>query len=353
MTGALDRELRKRLAKAVRGARKTAEAGARAALGSLRVGAKDPDPSMTPEERLLRRRLRAHGRALGDRRQGDGQETNRLAHEVAYEHWHRMLFARFLAENDLLIEPDSGLAVSLDECRELARERNAELWAMVGGFAERMLPRIFRVDDPSLAVRLAPETQQALEQTLDDLPAAVFRADDALGWTYQFWQTDRKDEVNRSEAKIGADELPAVTQLFTERYMVRFLFHNTVGAWRAGKALALRRELAETAKGEAALRKAVRLGAAGGLRVRVPPFRSGVPRRPRRSEPPRTVAARRRSLHRVAAPVQRSQGSRPLLRERALPRRGTAPVRPNADGGRRPTARRGDSRRIARQPPRA
>ena len=264
MSGALDRELRKGLTKAVRSARRIAEAGADAALGALRVGAKEPDPSMSPEVRLLRRRLRAHGRALGDRRQGDAQETTRLAHEVAYEHWHRMLFARFLAENDLLIEPESGLAVSLDECRELARERNAELWPMVGGFAEWMLPRIFRAEDPSLAVRLAPEAQQALEKTLGDLPAAVFRADDALGWTYQFWQTDRKDEVNRSGAKIGADELPAVTQLFTERYMVRFLFHNTVGAWRAGKALALRRDLAESADGEAALRDVVGLEAAGG-----------------------------------------------------------------------------------------
>ena len=264
MSGTLDRELRKGLAKAVRSARRTAEAGARAALGALGVGAAEADPSLSAEDRAFRRRLRAHGRALGDRRQGDGQETNRLAHEVAYEHWHRMLFARFLAENELLIEPESGQPLSLDECRELARERNEDPWGMVGRFAERMLPRIFRADDPSLAVRLPPEAQQALEQTLDDLPAAVFRADDAFGWTYQFWQTDRKDEVNRSGAKIGADELPAVTQLFTERYMVRFLFHNTVGAWRAGKVLAVRGELAESAEGEAALRKVVGLGAAGG-----------------------------------------------------------------------------------------
>ena len=264
MNPSLDRELRKGLAKAVRAARRIAEAGAEVALGTLRVGAKEPDPSMSAEERLLRRRLRAHGRALGDRRRGDGQEITRLAHEVASEHWHRMLFARFLAENGLLIEPESGLAVSLDECRELARERSSDLWPMVGEFAERMLPRIFRADDPSLAVRLAPEAQQALERTLAELPTAVFRANDALGWTYQFWQTDRKNEVNRSGVKIGADELPAVTQLFTERYMVRFLFHNTVGAWRAGKVLALRRALAEDADGEAALRGAVRLEAAGG-----------------------------------------------------------------------------------------
>ena len=264
MSGALDRELRNELARAVRAARRIAESGAEVALGALRVGAKDPDASMSEEERLLRRRLRAHGRALGDRRQGDGQETNRLAHEVAYEHWHRMLFARFLAENELLIEPESGQPLSLDECRELARERNEDPWGMVGRFAKRMLPRIFRPADPSLAVRLPPEAQQALEQTLDDLPAAVFQADDALGWTYQFWQTDRKDEVNRSGVKIGADELPAVTQLFTERYMVRFLFHNTMGAWRAAKLLATHPELRESAGGETDLRQAVRLDRASG-----------------------------------------------------------------------------------------
>ena len=38
--------------------------------------------------------------------------------------------------------------------------------------------------------------------------------------------------------KIGADELPAVTQLFTEDYMVLFLLENTLGAWWAGKVLA-------------------------------------------------------------------------------------------------------------------
>ncbi|MCS4032411.1 hypothetical protein GGQ02_000789, partial [Salinibacter ruber] len=41
----------------------------------------------------------------------------------------------------------------------------------------------------------------------------------------------RKDEVNDSGEKIGADELPAVTQLFTEHYMVQFLLDNTLGAW--------------------------------------------------------------------------------------------------------------------------
>ena len=188
----------------------------------------------------------------------------RLAHEVAYEHWHRMLFARFLAENGLLVDPAHKVPVSLDECRDIARESRRDIWAVAAEFAAAMLPRIFRPDDPSLAVRLPPETQRALERTLARLPSAVFLADDALGWTYQFWQTDRKDEVNRSGVKIGADELPAVTQLFTEPYMVRFLFHNTVGAWRAGRLLADRPELAESAESEDDLRRTVRLEAVGG-----------------------------------------------------------------------------------------
>ncbi len=55
---------------------------------------------------------------------------------------------------------------------------------------------------------------------------------------YQFWQREEKDRVNKSEVKIGADELAPVTQLFTEDYMVLFLLENTLGAWwtaRRGK----------------------------------------------------------------------------------------------------------------------
>ena len=266
MNDVLPPDLRALLGRTVKAARRDAEAGARRALDALAVSGRDPHPGMAPDAQALRRRLRAHGRQLGDRRdpRAGTQEIGRLTAEVACEHWHRMLFARFLAENDLLIEPAAGVAVSLAECEELAREQGADPWVLAGRFAERMLPRIFRSDDPALAVTLAPETRQALEQRVESLPATVFTAGDALGWTYQFWQAERKDAVNRSGAKIGADELPAVTQLFTEPYMVGFLLHNTLGAWRAGRLLAARADLAAAAPDEAALRRAVRLEAAGG-----------------------------------------------------------------------------------------
>ena len=60
--------------------------------------------------------------------------------------------------------------------------------------------------------------------------------------------------MNRSEVKIGADEIAAVTQLFTEPYMVEFLIHNTLGAWWAGKKFAANPELARNAESEEELR---------------------------------------------------------------------------------------------------
>jgi hypothetical protein len=257
----LDRTLRRGLENAVKAARRVAEQAATKALESLAVGHHEPWPGQPTADRTLRVKLRARGRQLGDALDAKTgkQATTRLVHEVAYEHWHRMLFARFLAENDLLIEPDSGVAISLDTCRELAKERGTDVWMLASRFAQTMLPEIFRADDPVLAVELAREDQLELEKIVADLGTDVFTASDSLGWCYQFWQAEKKDSVNASGVKIGADELPAVTQLFTEDYMVDFLLDNTLGAWWAGKVLAADPSIAASATSEDDLRKAVSL----------------------------------------------------------------------------------------------
>ena len=229
----LPTDLRQQLERAVIEARKVAEAGARAALKELAVHHREFYEHMDTEQRTLRRRLRAHARQLGDRPNArTGEHTiEHLVQETAYEHWHSMLFARFLAENDLLIEPEINVAVTLDECEDLARDKGSDKWALAAQYAHSMLPQVFRPEHQELEVRLAREYRLKLEDLVEGLPTAVFTATDSLGWVYQFWQTERKNEVNRSEVKIGADELPAVTQLFTEPYMVQFLLHNSLGAW--------------------------------------------------------------------------------------------------------------------------
>lgn len=114
-------ELRNKLERTIIEARDIAEAGAKAALEALAVHHHEPYGHMSPEERKLRNHLRARARQLGDKQNRKGElKITRLVWECAYEHWHRMLFARFLAENDLLIEPEMRVAISLEECEELA-----------------------------------------------------------------------------------------------------------------------------------------------------------------------------------------------------------------------------------------
>jgi hypothetical protein len=239
MMQALDKDLRSALEKTVKAARTVAETAAYAAVDQLGVGHDKPEAFLDDGEKALRNRLRTHGKQLGDARDSKStnptygkQEVQHLVQEVAYEHWHRMLFARFLADNDLLMY--DGVAVTIEECDELAPDEGAKSgWELAGMLAARMLPQVFKPGSPVFELTFAPEHQSELERLLKDLPDAVFKASDSLGWVYQFWQADNKERINKSEVKIGADELPAVTQLFTEPYMVAFLLHNSLGAWWA------------------------------------------------------------------------------------------------------------------------
>jgi hypothetical protein len=234
----LSREHRRILENTVARARAIVEEGARKVLrDQYAVHHHEPWPHMTADDRKLRNQLRAHGRQLGDRRDAkrETQEIERLVQACAYEHWHRMLFARFLAENDLLLDAQNSVAMTLDDVRELARESGRDWMDVAAELAQRMLLAVFRADDPVLKVQFPPETRQQLEEKLASLPREVFQADDSLGWVYQFWQSEEKKRINDSGVKIGADELPAVTELFTEDYMVWFLLHNTLGAWWTAK----------------------------------------------------------------------------------------------------------------------
>ncbi|WP_019570733.1 N-6 DNA methylase [Thioalkalivibrio sp. ALE11] len=237
----LYKHLRSQLEDTVVEARELAEKAAHAALEELGVGEATPYSHLSEAQRDLRRRLRLHGRQLGDPLNGGKEQSmDRLVEEVAYEHWHRMLFARFLAENELLMYPDpeGAVPVSLQDCEDLAVDEGAANgWELAARYAAQMLPQIFRVDSPVFEVKLPTNFQRPLERLLAELPAEVFTASDALGWVYQFWQTSNKERINRSEVKIGARELPAVTQLFTEPYMVSFLLDNALGAWWAARRL--------------------------------------------------------------------------------------------------------------------
>ena len=50
-----------------------------------------------------------------------------------------------------------------------------------------------------------------------------------IGWLYQFYISERKDEVFAKKGKFEADEIPAATQIFTPNWIVKYMVQNTMG----------------------------------------------------------------------------------------------------------------------------
>ena len=145
MPVSLSKAHRKLLENTTADARVLAESACRAALENLAVHEKEYRGHMTVDQRKLRNRLRARGRAIGDARDTRTglQDIHHLTELAAYEHWHRLLFTRFLTENHLLItdEANGSVPITLEECEELAPELGArDGLDLACRFASRTLP---------------------------------------------------------------------------------------------------------------------------------------------------------------------------------------------------------------------
>ena len=82
-----------------------------------------------------------------------------------------------------------------------------------------------------------PTLRGVLELLSDPTLDSAWGDDTTLGWIYQFWndpERERLDEKIAGGGKIEPHELGPKTQMFTERYMVEWLLHNTLGqTWLA------------------------------------------------------------------------------------------------------------------------
>jgi hypothetical protein len=190
MRQSLDKILRGKLDTTIGDARNIAERAARIALERIDVQKAKPRSSLSDNEKKLHKRLRAHGLQLGDTREEPGgeQQLYLLTEETAYQYWHRMLFARFLAENNLLMYAESGtpVPVSLSDCEELVKEQGIDSIEFAAQLAAKMLPQIFRLDSPVFDLPLASNYIQDLEKLIKDLDPVIFQVPDSLGWIYQF-----------------------------------------------------------------------------------------------------------------------------------------------------------------------
>lgn len=95
-----------------------------------------------------------------------------------------------------------------------------------------ILPMLFSSDMGYLELLLPTNLLkgETVITRLNEIPEAAFMEDvEIIGWMYQFYISSKKDAVYASKKTITKDTLPAVTQLFTPDWIVRYMAQNSVG----------------------------------------------------------------------------------------------------------------------------
>ncbi|MBP6870983.1 MAG: BREX-1 system adenine-specific DNA-methyltransferase PglX [Bacteroidales bacterium] len=68
-----------------------------------------------------------------------------------------------------------------------------------------------------------------LNEIRDGMDAEDCSEVEIIGWLYQFYIAEKKDEIYASKSRVKKEDIPAVTQLFTPRWIVEYMVQNTVG----------------------------------------------------------------------------------------------------------------------------
>lgn len=99
------------------------------------------------------------------------------------------------------------------------------------------MPFLFeKVDDPTEL--LLPDnllnTDSVIRQMVDEMPEEDWKQVEIIGWLYQFYISDKKDALMKAKKAYKTEDIPAVTQLFTPNWIVKYLVQNSLGAkWMA------------------------------------------------------------------------------------------------------------------------
>lgn len=72
-------------------------------------------------------------------------------------------------------------------------------------------------------------TDSLIRKLVTDIEEGDWREVEITGWLYQFYIAERKDEVMARKSAVPTEDIPAVTQLFTPHWIVRYLVENSLG----------------------------------------------------------------------------------------------------------------------------
>lgn len=117
---------------------------------------------------------------------------------------------------------------------KLAGNKDGELYKMLlvaqCNALSRAMPFLFeRIDDETEL--LLPDnllrTDSIVAKLVEAIPEEDWQEVEIIGWLYQFYISEKKDEVIGKVVK--SEDIPAATQLFTPNWIVQYLVQNSVG----------------------------------------------------------------------------------------------------------------------------
>ena len=188
-----------------------------------------------------------------------------IMEEVAYTWFNRLIAVRFMEVNDYLpshlrvlssesgkVEPDL-VTTPFDAELPFTAEEEAQIiqWKQDNKLDElfrflfikqcnalnEILPGLFEktTDYTEVLLNLSVVDQEGVVYKLThDIPEKDFNVEqggqvEIIGWLYQYYNTEPKAAVFAKNGKITKEEIPAVTQLFTPDWIVRYMVENSLG----------------------------------------------------------------------------------------------------------------------------
>lgn len=182
--------------------------------------------------------------------------------EVAYTWFNRFIALRFMEVNEYLptgvsvlssieegkTEPDiikEALNVDLDIDREIVYKLidandTADLYKYLiikqCNQLGQIMPMVFEAIADYTEL-LLPDNLLAEGSVIRDLVESIDKEDykdqvEIIGWMYQYYISEKKDEVFadlKKNKKITKENIPAATQLFTPKWIVKYMVENSLG----------------------------------------------------------------------------------------------------------------------------
>ncbi|WP_343103466.1 BREX-1 system adenine-specific DNA-methyltransferase PglX [Morganella morganii] len=181
-----------------------------------------------------------------------------LIEQVAYTWFNRLCAIRYMEIHDylghgfrVLSHPDNPKGFEIidhaqDAADELGLDRARIIELKLAGnkdeelYRELLLSQCHKLHEamPFLFDALDDETELLLPDNLtrtdsilrglvDGIPEEDWQQVEVIGWLYQFYISEKKDQVMGKVVK--SEDIPAATQLFTPNWIVKYLVQNSVG----------------------------------------------------------------------------------------------------------------------------